>query len=152
MNNINDRLKAIRRAAGLSQNEFGEQVGCARMTVCCWEQGTRVPTMATQKFICKTYGINPEWLETGEGEMYANNGDDAIISRIVEEYNGDSLFRAIISAYVGLSDESKVAVDDFIRDIAARSLTEEEQPRDTVLDATIRAQRAKADSDGTQAR
>lgn len=152
MNAIGERLKSIRRTAGLSQNEFAAQLGCARVTVSQWEQGMREPSMATQKFICRTYGIDQTWLETGEGEMYANNGNDAIISKIVEEYNGDSLLRAILSAYVGMDDDAKAAIDDFIRDVAARSMNNEDQPRDTVLDATIRAQRAKADSDETRAR
>jgi transcriptional regulator with XRE-family HTH domain len=40
---IGDRIRARRRALGLTQAEFGQLVGVSRETVNRWENGKRVP-------------------------------------------------------------------------------------------------------------
>jgi len=68
--NIHERLKYLRKALGLSQEEFGERIGRSLRTIQYWEAGTvQIPDTAL-KLIASTFGISYEWLKTGQGEMW----------------------------------------------------------------------------------
>lgn len=41
---LGERLRSLRRAAGLSQQAVGEMIGVDRRTVSGWEWGTSVPS------------------------------------------------------------------------------------------------------------
>ena len=73
---MSDRIKAIRKALGLSQREFGERLGVSRDVVSNLEYGRVYPKELTLRHICKLYGVNLHWLQTGEGEMFDVNPDD----------------------------------------------------------------------------
>lgn len=66
---MKDRIKLIRKSENLTQEEFGREIGATRGMVTTYEKGT-VPPNATRILICNRFNINPEWLETGEGEMH----------------------------------------------------------------------------------
>lgn len=67
---MNDRIKQIRKKAGLTQIEFGERIGVKGNTVTGYETGLRSPTNAVIKSICEAFSVNETWLRTGEGEMF----------------------------------------------------------------------------------
>lgn len=64
-----DRVKFIRGA--LTQKEFAKRLGITAQAVINYERYGRVPSKAVLNKILNVYSINPEWLLTGEGEMYA---------------------------------------------------------------------------------
>lgn len=67
---MNKRLKQIRLAWGLSQEEFGKRIGIeSRAHISSLENGTRNITDRIVKDICREFTINEKWLRTGEGEM-----------------------------------------------------------------------------------
>ncbi len=41
------RLKEIRKQAGLTQQQLGDMIGVTKVSVCCYEKGTRTPTLDT---------------------------------------------------------------------------------------------------------
>ncbi len=41
------RLKELRKNAGLTQQQLGDMVGVTKVSVCCYENGTRTPTLDT---------------------------------------------------------------------------------------------------------
>ena len=41
------RLKELRKNAGLTQTELGNMVGVTKVSICCYENGTRTPTLDT---------------------------------------------------------------------------------------------------------
>ena len=69
MTTLNERIKAIRKASGLNQANFGVTIGIAMSAVSLLESGTNNPSDQTLKLICSEFGISRHWLETGEGEM-----------------------------------------------------------------------------------
>ncbi len=66
---MNTRIKEIREKEGLTQEEFGKKIGAARNTIANYETGNRKPSNAVITSICREFGINDEWLRTGQGEM-----------------------------------------------------------------------------------
>lgn len=66
---MKERIKEVRLSAGLTQTAFGERVGVKQNTIAQIESGNRVPSEQLTLSICREYGINRHWLETGEGDM-----------------------------------------------------------------------------------
>lgn len=69
MTSLSERIKAIRKAAGLNQKDFGTKIGIGMSAVSLLESGTNNPSDQTLRLICSEFGISRRWLETGEGEM-----------------------------------------------------------------------------------
>lgn len=64
---MKDRIKAIRKEKKMTQQEFANALNTSRNNIAGYETGTRIPSEAAKNNICKTFNINQEWLETGEG-------------------------------------------------------------------------------------
>lgn len=41
------RLREVRRRSGLTQQQLGDLIGVTKVSVCCYEKGTRTPTLDT---------------------------------------------------------------------------------------------------------
>lgn len=117
---IHDRMKQIRQENNLTQNEFGEKLGISRDVYANLEYNrlkkpeTKDPII---KLISKVFGINEEWLRTGNGEKY--NEDDEYTRAVVEIDKGDPKARQAILDYWQLTDENKKLfwkfIDTFIK-------------------------------------
>lgn len=68
---INERIFELRKALNLTQTEFGSGLGVGRGVIANIEYKSTEPKPLLLQQICKTYNVNLEWLETGEGEMFA---------------------------------------------------------------------------------
>ena len=64
------RIKAVREALQLSQREFGEKLGVSRDVISNIEYERVLPKALFLQHLCQQFGINGDWLETGEGEMF----------------------------------------------------------------------------------
>lgn len=67
---MKDRIKRIRKDAGMNQTEFGSEVGATRPMIASYEGGSVIPDPSKRMLICEKFNVNPEWLETGSGEPY----------------------------------------------------------------------------------
>lgn len=67
---MNDRLKAIRREAKLSQADFGAKLNVGQNYVYMMEAGKKPVTSRMISDICREFHVNEEWLRTGKGEMH----------------------------------------------------------------------------------
>lgn len=68
---MHTRIKEIRTAAKLTQQEFADRLGIKRGTIANYELGRNEPIDAVITLICREFNINEEWLRTGKGEMFA---------------------------------------------------------------------------------
>ena len=62
---INDRVKEIRKAEGLTLAKFGEKLGVTNMAISNIENGNRSVTGQMLKSICREFGYREEWLRDG---------------------------------------------------------------------------------------
>ena len=67
---MNERIKTLRLDLSLTQSEFGEKLGISQNYVWMIEKGDRVPSDRTVSDICRVFGVNEDWLRTGQGEKY----------------------------------------------------------------------------------
>ncbi len=76
---MKDRIKKVRKHFGLTQDDFSKKIGLARNSVANYECGRRIPTNAVLTSICREFGVNENWLRTGEG------GDENMFTKIDED-------------------------------------------------------------------
>ena len=74
---IGDRIRYIR--GSLTQPEFGRKLGVGRNNVYTWESNQNMPQAETLLRIYKEYGVNINWLLSGEGEPYIEKSKRSIV-------------------------------------------------------------------------
>jgi len=67
---INKRIKELREYLGLTQEEFGKQLGLKKSNISDIERGKVRPKDPLLRLIEQTFSVNPEWLRKGKGEMF----------------------------------------------------------------------------------
>ena len=81
-NSIGGRMKDVRRKAGLTQAEFGEQIGYHKNQVYNVETGKSIPSDDYISSVALKCKVSVSWLKTGEGEMSADTPE--IDDRLLE--------------------------------------------------------------------
>lgn len=69
---MKERIKQLRKLLGLSQADFANKIGVNPSTVSVWERDGRVPEQKIND-LCRTFGVNKDWLQTGRGRPTAPN-------------------------------------------------------------------------------
>lgn len=67
---MEERIKELRKALGLTQLKFAESIGVRQNTVAQYEIGRNPPTDTVITLICREWNVSETWLRTGEGEMF----------------------------------------------------------------------------------
>lgn len=65
-----ERVKRIRKEKDLTLEKFGEKVGVTKQTISRIENGINSLTDQMVLSICREFGVNENWLRTGDGEMF----------------------------------------------------------------------------------
>ncbi len=63
---LKDRIAAVRKAAGLTQEQLGELVGVSRQAVSKWEAGQTVPDAATVATLCRALHVSADYVLLGK--------------------------------------------------------------------------------------
>lgn len=123
---MNERLKELRTTLGITLEEFGKRIGITRSAVGHLEKGSRNLTEQTLKSICREFGVNEEWLRTGEGEMFV----PLTRSEAIAEFAGSlmkeedaSFKKRLVEALAKLNEQEWEVLEGI-----ARKLTEPDQP------------------------
>lgn len=67
---IGDRIREARENKGAEQATLSAKIGVATRTLQRWEKGEQTPDGLAITALAKATGVQPNWLLTGEGEMY----------------------------------------------------------------------------------
>ena len=57
-----NRLRKLRVEKGLTQKELGEVLGVTKSSICCYEKGTRTPTIETIIDMMALYNVTSDYL------------------------------------------------------------------------------------------
>lgn len=117
---MKDRIKKIRKALGLTQQEFADRLGISRGNIATYETRDGNPGSSVITLICREFNVSETWLRTGEGEMFVQRSEADEISAAVERLlSGESadLKRRMIIALSSLSDEHWTLLDQKLREI-----------------------------------
>ena len=67
---MQERIKKLRKAVGLTQQAFADRLGLKQNTVASYEMGRSGLSDVTITAIVREFNANETWLRTGEGEMF----------------------------------------------------------------------------------
>lgn len=70
MSAIGERIRDARKSSKKTQKEFAQALDMSENYIWQIEKGQRDPSERTLNDICRIFGINPDWLHTGEGDMF----------------------------------------------------------------------------------
>lgn len=102
---LKDRIKQIRKEAGLTQEKFAERLGLKRQTIATYETGRSEPMDTIIFSICREFNINENWLRYGTEPMKINNVEFGSVCREIGVK--DPKARQAILDYWELSPEDK---------------------------------------------
>lgn len=128
---MTDRLKQVRKAAKLNQEEFGARIGVTNSAVSYWEKGVRnIPDTAILS-ICREFNVSETWLRTGEGEMFAPLSREAELGRLIGRLakDRDETFRTtLLTALLRIPPESPLWTDleQLFRDVGEAARKKED--------------------------
>lgn len=113
---MNERLREIRKALGMTLEEFGKKVGVTRSAVGRIEKGERTLTEQMILSICRTFHVDYFWLTEGTGEMFLSVPDN-VLYEISEEYDLDDIDQKIIEKYLNLSKDQRAVIKNYLKEI-----------------------------------
>lgn len=124
---MNERIKELRKALSLTQQEFAERLSLKRNTIATYEMGKSVPSDRTITDICEKYNVNEEWLRNGTGEMFRAKEENSIIAKATMLLGEkDPLFEAFIDTYSKLTPKNRELLYQFMTDFS-QSLADKEK-------------------------
>ena len=116
-NNLNERIRKLRKALDLTQQKFADRLYVKRNAVGQWEIGRNELTDAAILSICREFNVNEKWLRTGNGEMF----EELTEQQKILKYTGlllndkDSVvanaIQTLIVTYEQLDDASKATLE-----------------------------------------
>lgn len=115
---MNERIKQIRRELGLTQAEFAERIGLKQNSIALIESGKRNISDQAVLSICREYGVNEEWLRTGDGDRFIPESNDEL-EALAKKYDLSNADQVLIEKYVNLKPGSREAIINFITDVVA---------------------------------
>lgn len=129
---MKNRIKELRKVLNLNQTEFGSKIGVKQGSVAGYESGARIPIDAVITSICREFGVNEQWLRTGEGEMFhprtRNDEIAAFIGGILSGDPRDEFKRRLISALSRLDVGAWEVLEQLANSMAAENKKEEQDP------------------------
>lgn len=124
---MNERFRALRKALGLTQGEFGKILGLTTSGVSEIEAGRRNVTEQHLIMLSNYKGrpIDVNWIRTGEGEMFLpvlEEDEMALyVSELLED-EGDNPLYTIIKEVMHTYSELSPKSQEVIRDAAEKLL------------------------------
>lgn len=103
---MNERIKELRIALRLTQEDFGKVIGVQRAAVNKWEKGINGVADSMILSICREFGVNERWLRTGEGEMFEQTRE-TVLDRLAAEYSLDKEQVSVIENFLDLSPQER---------------------------------------------
>ena len=58
---IGSRLKKLRKERNLTQSELGDLLNVTKVSVCCYEKGTRIPSLETLDDLSNIFGVRSDY-------------------------------------------------------------------------------------------
>lgn len=111
---VKDRIKELRIALGLTQQEFADRLKVAKQTVSKWETAQRAVPDATLNSIARTFDASYFWLKEGVGDMFLNL-PDSMLDDLGNRYELNDFDKRLLKMYMKLSVDEREAIQTFLK-------------------------------------
>lgn len=104
---MKDRISFIISYKKITKTEFSKAVKVSQGFVSQMTSGASNPSERTIELICQNYGVNEQWLRTGEGEPFKERSLEENIMRFAVQINkgSDDFRKAYVAMLANLSDD-----------------------------------------------
>jgi transcriptional regulator with XRE-family HTH domain len=114
---LKERLKKLRSALNLNQQQFSSAINISRSAVAGYETGTINIPDRTIVDICRVFNVNELWLRTGSGEMFRQETNVDVelahqVGRLIK--SDDDFTKRLVLEYLKLPPELKTAFEEFV--------------------------------------
>ena len=117
---MKDRIREVRQHFGLSMEKFGSRIGIGKSSISLLESGKNNPSVQTITLICREFGVNEQWLRTGEGEMFEQTRA-SVLDRLSTEYDLSREQRSVIEAFLDLDPQERDVILKYVHNVFDRS-------------------------------
>lgn len=117
---MKDRIREVREHFGLSMEKFGSRIGIGKASISLLESGKNNPSVQTITLICREFGVNEQWLRTGEGEMFEQTRA-SVLDRLSTEYDLSREQRSVIEAFLDLNPQERDVILKYVHNVFDRS-------------------------------
>ena len=115
---LNKRIKELRKALNLTQQEFADKIGMKRNTIASYEINRNGPSNSVISLICKVFNVSEPWLRTGEGEMFVPS-PNGVLDKLAQKYGLSTRGKVIVEKFLDLKPDIREAVAAYIEEVAA---------------------------------
>ncbi len=105
------RLKELRKERELTQKQLGEKIGVTKVSVCCYENGTRTPTLDTLIDLANALNVELTYLLGLDHFVVAENDKSCAINLASNEIEIIRELRMHIKLYERLLEDPKRTMD-----------------------------------------
>lgn len=135
---MHERIKKLRKALNLTQQEFATKLNIGRGTLANYEVGRNEPIDAVISLICREFNVNEQWLRTGEGEMFNQPQSrkeeiQHMVERMMEGRKAEFKYR-LISVLNRLDEDQWEVLEDYLSQILAGRDTPPAAPQMSTAD------------------
>ena len=126
-----ERIKELRKALGLTQQEMAEKVGVKRNTIAQYEIGRNDPIDSVMALICREFDVSETWLRTGEGEMFIpQSRDEEIAAFVADVLKGESpdFRRRLIAVLARMTPDEWDLLERKARELMEEAKKDETEP------------------------
>lgn len=113
---MKERLKKLRKALDLTQQEFADRIGISRGNIATYETRDGSPGNSVINLICREFNVNEIWLRTGAGEMFVEAPSDTL-DALVQEYHLDRFGRTVVEKMLNLNEKQWAVFHDFAMEV-----------------------------------
>lgn len=117
---MKDRIREVREHFGLSMEKFGSRIGIGKASISLLESGKNNPSVQTITLICREFGVNEQWLRTGEGEMFEQTRA-SVLDRLSTKYDLSREQRSVIEAFLDLDPQERDVILKYVHNVFDRS-------------------------------
>lgn len=110
MANLPERIKQLRKSAGLTQSEFGALFGVAKSTVCLYENGRNTPNDDIKIAIANYFSVSMDYLMGNTDVPGTDSRTPPVLATKISEA-GLNMFHT----YLDLSAADQARVNDYVQ-------------------------------------
>ena len=91
---MNERIKKLRKALGLTQQDFAKKLKLTRSTIANYETRQSESIDAVISLICQEFNVSEAWLRKGEGDMFVDlSRNDELSAFFADLLDSDDEFK-----------------------------------------------------------
>ena len=108
---LSKRLKELRISNGLTQRELGERVNVTKVSNCCYENGTRTPTLDTLTKLGKVLDVDVDYLLGYDSPVKEKGKSKKVINMAKEEIEFITEIRKLENIHQAIIENPKRIIE-----------------------------------------